>query len=307
MQRRCAGIDIRQLEYVLEIIRHSSFTKAAEALHITQPTISKAVKNLEEELGVPLFVRSGKTLELTDAGQLIAGQAQDVVRSFKHLELQLGDLTNFKKGHIRIGLPPMAGARFFPGILSRFRDTYPGLTIQLEEDGSVKLAEKVEDGTLDVGVVLLPVDEGVFESYSFVNERLRAVLPPAHPLAGKKEVRLVELQDEAFILFREDFALHERIIEACDGVGFRPRIWYESSQWDFIYEMVAAGMGVALLPESICGMLDPNRVATVTLTDPAIPWHLGMIWRKDRYLSFAAREWVRFSKAHLTNQGRPSL
>ncbi|MNJ54812.1 HTH-type transcriptional regulator CynR [compost metagenome] len=111
-------MDIRQLQYLIEVARFGSFTMAADALYITQPAISKAIKSMEEELGVVLFDRLGKRVELTDAGRIIAGQAQQIVASFQNLTSELDDLRNLKKGHIRIGLPPMVGAAL-PRILSR--------------------------------------------------------------------------------------------------------------------------------------------------------------------------------------------
>ncbi|PZE20731.1 cidABC operon transcriptional activator CidR [Paenibacillus xerothermodurans] len=295
-------MDIRHMQYVVEVARFGSFTKAAEALHITQPTISKMVKNLEDELGVEVFIRHGKKVELTDAGHVIMQHAQHISNSFENLTSELNDLTHFRKGRIRIGLPPMAGANFFPGVMSRFREQYPGLIIQLVEDGSKKIEAQVASGALDMGVVLLPANAQVFESFPFVYESLQLLVHPSHPLAGRKEAALSELSEDAFILFREDFALHDRIIAECIRAGFKPRVLYESSQWDFISEMVAANLGVAMLPETICATLDPERVCVLSLVDPIIPWQLAMIWRKDGYLSFAAREWIRFTKGMLADR-----
>ena len=293
-------MDIRHLQYVLEVVRAKSFTKAAGALHITQPTISKMIKNLEDELGVQLFVRSKKEMELTDAGHIIVRQAQEIVHSFESLNAELNDLTQLKKGHIRIGLPPMVGSSFFPGVMSGFRERYPGVTVQIMEDGGKKLEEEVAARNLDAAVVLLPTGSaGVFEMFPFIDERLQLVVHPRHPLADRRETALAELAGEPFILFREDFALHDRIIAECESAGFRPRVLAESSQWDFISEMAAAGVGIALLPETICAGLDSKRVRVIPLTEPSIPWRLALIWRKEGYLSFAAREWVRFAMTML--------
>lgn len=289
-------MDIRHLQYFLEVANTKSFTKAAERLYVTQPTISKMIKNLETELGVTLFDRSGKRVVLTEAGQIILNQAQNIFKSFQNMAGALEDLMNLKTGHIRIGMPPMVGARFFPTIIGRFRELYPGITIQLVENGAKKIEEDVGNGALDIGVVLLPINDNLFSSYPFVKENLRLVIHPAHPMADRQEVSLIELKDESLILFREDFSLHDRIIQACLSLGFEPHIVSESSQWDFISEMVAAKLGVALLPESICQELDKARVKIIDLTRPSIPWNLAVIWRKGHYLSFAAREWLRLTR-----------
>lgn len=290
-------MDIRHMQYVLELARCKSFTKAAAALHITQPTLSKTIKSLEDELGVELFKRDGKRIELTDAGRAITEQAHNIVEAFHNLTMEIDDLTNLNKGIIRIGIPPMAGSSFFPQVIRSFREKYPGLVIQTVEDGAKKLEAKVAEGKLDMGVVLLPVDEARFHSFTVVKESLKVIVHAGHPLASRSVVRLADLADEPFILFREDFALHDRIIAECVRTGFRPNVLYESSQWDFIYELAAAGLGIAMLPATICKTLDQTRVRVLALVEPEILWHLGMIWERKRYLSFAAREWIRFTRA----------
>lgn len=292
-------MDIRQLQYFMEVARLQSFTKAAETLYITQPTISKTIRNIEEELGVTLFDRSGKKVVLTDAGRIIYEQAQPIVKSFQSLSSELGDLKNLKKGHIRLGLPPMVGSSFFPEVIGQFHQKYPQVTMQIFEDGAKKVEVDVESGLLDIGVVVLPTDDALFHSFSFVRENLMLLVHPSHRLADRECASLADLAEENFVLFREDFALHDRIITECVKVGFQPHIVYESSQWDLISGMVAANLGIALLPETICREINRERIRIMPLVEPVIPWQLGMIWRKDRYLSYAAREWIAFTQGIL--------
>ncbi|GAA4834356.1 LysR family transcriptional regulator [Paenibacillus vulneris] len=292
-------MDMRHLQYFLEVAHWKSFTKAAQSLYITQPTISKMIKNLEEELGVVLFDRIGRRIELTDAGAVLLTQAQHMVKSFEEMTSHLDELMKVQRGRIRIGLPPMVGSNFFPQVIGKFREQYPGITLQLFEYGSKKVEAEVGAGELDIGVILLPTNEELFNFYSFVKQRLMLVVHSSHPLAEKEEASLMDLKDESFLLFHEDFALHDRIIAECERLGFFPNVVYKSSQWDFITEMAAANLGIALLPEAICRELDTRRLRTIPLTKPAIPWHLAMIWRKDSYLSFAAREWIAFTQSML--------
>lgn len=296
-------MDIRHLQYFMEVARHRSFTKAAEALYITQPTISKTIKNIEEELDIVLFDRRGKKIELTDAGEIMLEQARHIVKSFQSLSSELKDLQNLKKGHIRIGLPPMVGSSFFPEVIGQFHEQYPEVTIQIFEDGAKKVELDVESGLLDIGVTVLPTDDELFHSFSFVQEKLMLIVHPSHDLAGRESVSLVELEAEPFVLFREDFALHDRIITECIRVGFQPHVVYESSQWDLISGMVAANLGIALLPETICREVDKSRIQILPLKDPAIPWQLGMIWCKDRYMSFATQEWIHFTQGIFRKKG----
>jgi DNA-binding transcriptional LysR family regulator len=295
-------MDIRQLEYFVQAARMKSFTRAAESLYISQPTISKMIRNMEIELEADLFYREGKSVRLTDAGEILFTKAQNIVESFASLSSELDSLRNLEQGHIRIGLPPMVGASFFPSVIGQFHKRYPQVTIRLHEDGAKKVEEDVETGLLDIGMVVLPVNTAKLHCFTFVEEKLNLILPVGHRLAEADLVPLSELAEEEFVLFREDFTLHDRIITECVKAGFHPKVIYESSQWDLISRMVAAGMGIALLPETICRDMDRSRLVVVPLTDPVIPWQLAMAWRRDRYLSFAAREWIAFAKGLLREQ-----
>ncbi|MBY9077728.1 LysR family transcriptional regulator [Paenibacillus sp. HN-1] len=296
-------MDIRQLQYFVEAARLGSFSKAAKSLYITQPTVSKMIRQIEEELGADLFYREGKSIKLTDAGEILLAKAQNIVESFHSLSSELDSLRNLKKGHIRIGLPPMVGANFFPAVIGQFHRKYPKVTIRLYEDGAKKVENDVENGILDIGMSVLPVDETKFHVFTFAEERLELLVPAGHRLVGRKAVSLAELKEEEFVLFQEDFALHDRVIDACVRAGFQPRVVYESTQWDLIAQMVAAGLGIALLPQTICRDMDRSRISILAMTDPVIPWQLGMIWRKGRYLSFAAREWIDFAQGLLKDKG----
>lgn len=297
-------MDIRHLQYFLEVARHKSFTKAAQALYITQPTISKMVRNLEEEIGVELFERAGKRVSLTDAGWVLFSQAEVMVKSFESMTVHIGELMELKRGRLRIGLPPMVGASFFPHAIGRFCEQYPGIRLELFEAGSNKVEADVGSGMLDCGVVLLPPKDDTFDYYSFVNEDIMLVVPPSHAFAGRSEVRFRELEGERFLLFHEDFALHNRIVDECVRIGFHPHVVYKSSQWDFLSEMAAAHIGITLLPETICSELDAERFRIIPLVEPTLKWHLGMIWRKNAYQSFALREWIRFSQEFLSERSR---
>ncbi|PLS15842.1 LysR family transcriptional regulator [Bacillus sp. M6-12] len=287
-------MDIKHLQYFIEVSNFNSFSRAADHLFITQPTISKMIKNLETELGVALFDRSRKQLTLTDAGRIILEQAKLIDKAFNNLEIELDNLTGLKKGHIRIGLPPIFNAHYFLKIVGRFHERYPGITFQLVEDGSKKIEEDVANNLLDVGVIVLPTKNDIFEHFSFMEEDLKLILHPSHPLAKRKEVNLAELANESFILFNKDFVLNDRIIHSCKSAGFNPHIISESSQRSFIEEMVASKLGVSLLPESVCNQLNKNVIA-VTVVNPTISWNLAIIWGKDQYFSYAASEWLNFT------------
>jgi DNA-binding transcriptional LysR family regulator len=293
-------LDIKHLQYFIEVANFNSFSRAADHLFITQPTISKMIKNLETELGVALFDRSRKQLILTDAGRIILEQAKLIDKAFKNLETELDNLTGLKKGHIRIGLPPIFDAHYFLKIVGSFHEKYPGITFQLVEDGSKKIEEDVGNNLLDVGVIVLPTKNDIFDYFSFMEEDLKLILHISHPLAEREEVNLADLANESLILFNKDFVLNDRIIYSCNSVGFNPHIISESSQRSFIEEMVASKFGVSLLPESVCQNLNKN-VKSVKIVNPSISWNLAIIWGKNQYFSYAAKEWLQFTKEKLTN------
>lgn len=287
-------MDIKHLQYFIEISKFNSFSKAAESLFITQPTISKMIKNLEIELNVSLFDRSRKQLVLTDAGKIILEQAKLIDKAFSNLKMKIDDLTGLKTGQIRIGLPPIFNAREFLRIVGLFHEKYPGITFHIEESGSKKIEEDIEKNLLDVGVVVLPTQNHLFDYFAFMEEDLKLIIPPTHLLAVKEVVHLTELEQETFVLFNKDFVLNDRIIQACLKSGFKPHIISESAHLFFIEEMVANKLGVSLLPDSICNRLGDN-VRSIRVENPSISWSLAMIWGKNQYLSYAAKEWLRFA------------
>ncbi|MCD7036691.1 LysR family transcriptional regulator [Metabacillus sp. GX 13764] len=293
-------MDIKHLHYFIEVVRFKSFTQAAEHLFITQPTISKMIKNLEEELGVQLFKRSRKKLTLTDAGQVIYEQALSINKAFRSLEMELDDLLSLKKGVVRIGVPPIIDSSFIPKLLGDFHEKFNDINFHLEEEGSKKIEEEVSQDLLDAGLVVLPTNEGLFDYFPLEEEDFKLIVHPGHHLADKEQVNLEELKNESFILFNKDFALHDRILSSCISAGFTPRIISETSQWDFIAEMVACKLGVTLLPASICNHLT-TKVKAIKVVNPSISWKLAIIWRKDHYLSYAAREWLSFTKEQFSN------
>lgn len=297
-------MDVRALRVFAEVVAQQGFTRAAAALHLSQPSVSKTVKALEDELGVPLLARGGRRVAPTDAGRLVADRARLVVEAVRGLEDELADLGALRRGRVRAGLPPMVGAAFFPAVVAELRRAHPGLALELREEGARRIEALVAEGELDVGVTVLPADAETFETHPFVHDALRAVLSPRHPLARRRTLSLAELAHTPLVLYREDFSLHDHILAACRRAGFEPRVASRSAQWDFLAAMAGADLGVALLPGTICERLDARRVAVVPLTDP-IPWHLALIWRRDAPLSAAAAAFLDVARRRLPSPPPP--
>jgi len=296
-------MNIRQLEYFLEVARQESFSKAATILHVSQPSISEMIKNLEEELGSPLLYRSAKRLELTDSGQIVKQQAEQIVTLFHNLSGNLQEINQWKKGKIRIGLPPITASTIFPRLLGEFKQQYPNIELQLYEFGSKKVRQGVNEGSLDIGIVCsLPDRTENFEVLPFVDDPIKIILHPDHRLSGQSTIDFIDLRDEGFVLYSEDFSLHDQIIARCKLAGFQPIIICETSQREFMTQMVAAKLGIALLPSNICRELDPTLFIALPLTDPQLTLHLAVIWRKDRYMSVATRRWLDFTRKNFAPQ-----
>jgi len=289
-------MDIRHLRDFVEIARLLSFSKAALSLHLSQPSLSKVVRGLEDELDITLFDRSTRHLRLTDDGEVFLKFATQALSMVDDLKSSLGEGRALVRGELTIGLPPVIGASFFAGVIAGFRSRYPNIVMRTVEEGGKVIEQYVREAKIDAGVVVLPVDEEEFGTLPLMERHLSLIVPRNHPLAERKTVRLPELREEPFILFKEGFSLYDRVREACIREGFEPRIAHESAQWDMIGELVGAGLGVAFLPDSVVDKVDRKAVKVVPVTVPRIAWNLTVIWSKHRYLSHAARGWIDFMR-----------
>lgn len=297
-------MDVRTLAAFVEVVRRGGFSRAGAALHLSQPTVSKAVKALEEDLGQVLLVREGRRVRVTDAGRVAFERAQAILSALHALEDEVAEVGAVRRGHVRLGVPPMVGGAFFPPVLGEFRAAYPGVHLELREVGALRVEALVLAGEVEVGAIVLPADRGAFEVLPLMRDVLRAVVHPASPLARRRRVALRDLEAVPFVLYREDFALHAHILDACRRAGFKPRIASESSQWDFMASMVAADMGVALLPRTICRRLAPiARVKVLPLVEPELRWDLALVWKRGRHLPPAARAFVDVVRRHAVKPG----
>ena len=290
-------MEIRQIEYFVEVARQLSFTKAATTLHVSQPSISKAIQNLEAELGAPLFYRSSKQLELTDAGHAVLTNAQQVLQAIKNIRTELTDIKDLKKGQIRIGIPPIVGAEFFSKLISQYKDQFPFIEIILTEAGTKKIREEIESGELDIGLVCSSQSKHQnVNTISFMKDPLQLIVHVDHPLAQKDSVMMQDLATEAFIIYRKDFILYDRIMEACTKAGFTPLIACETTQKDLFIEMAQAKLGIALLPQKIAEKMNTPALRNIPLQENSIFLELGITWKNNDYQSFAVKEFLKLAQ-----------
>ena len=286
-------MELKDLHYFVEIVKYGSFTKAAANTYLSQPTLSKSIKKLESELNVELFERSTRKLMLTDAGEIVYKQAITILGATNELTLLVNDLMNLPTGKIKIGIPPLIGTLFFPSIAKNFGLLHSAVRLELIELGAKRIEHLVEEGQVDVGIVVLPTNHSKFDVLPFIKEEFMLYTDPKHPLAKQKKIKLEQLAEENFVLFNQEFALHNLIIQHCQNAGFDPKIAYQSSQWDLLAELVSAQLGITLLPKSIFTKMDKKAIKMIPLHSPPM-WELAVITKKDRYLSFAVRALLRF-------------
>lgn len=286
-------MEIQDLKSFMEVAVHKSFTKAAEHSYLTQPSLSKAVKKIEEELQVKLFDRSTRHLHLTDAGKIVYQQGQKVLATLSELNVLLDELRDIASGQIKIGVPPLIGTLFFPKIAGSFHKQYPNVTLDLVEYGAKLIGKLVEDGEIDLGIVVLPANEDKFNIYPFIQDEFVLYLNENHKLAKKNAVSLNELKDEKFIIFSEEFTLHDYVKQACKEAGFTPAISYQSSQWDLIIELVSSNLGITLLPRSIYYKQTNSNVKIIPIEQSNLLWKLGIITKKEAYHSYALKEIIK--------------
>ncbi len=287
-------MDLQQLKYFVEVARQKSFTKASHILLVSQPSISKLIKNLEDELKVTLLDRSERKIELTDVGRIVYEQALKILQSVEDVYSSVDELVHMEKGTIHMGLMPSIGVLLFPKILAGFKSKYPQIDIDMVQYSAKQLTRKVKQGEIDLGVTVMPVDTELFEIIPLLSEELVVIVDNEHWLVEKESVHLSELKHESFILLTEDYVLHDVVKRACVQSGFEPKIAFKSSLWDIMGEMVATQVGISIIPRSMVSRFNNENVHAISISYPSIDWELVLIYKKNKYLSFAARAFIKY-------------
>lgn len=283
-------MDIQQLKYFVAIVECESFTKAADTLFVSQPMLSKTVRQLETELEATLIVRNSRCFSLTDAGTQFYKEAKSLLSHFQDLRRSVDDVKSGLSGHVRISLSGVLLDTYFPKLLLSFHRQYPHVKVSVDEDGSKKTAAAIRSGQADIGLVMLPLpDLSPFSVFPLVHDICRLLVPKTHPLAKQKAIPLRQLEEERIILFNDSSILHDAFIQLCAQEGIVPNIAYKSFMPNFILDMVRQELCVAVLPSPIIERYWTDDFAVVDL-EPTVQWHIAAITKRGRYLSFAARK-----------------
>ena len=298
-------MEFKQLRTFVEVARHGGFTPAAQYLHISQSAVSKQVAQLEQSLGTFLFDRLGSYVRLTAAGNVVLQRAEDMLRLHNELLSELDDLSHLTRGELKLGLPLLGSDALFANLFAEYRRRYPNIQVQLLEGGSLNIEQAVLSGELELGGSLTPKNSA-FAYQPFCDEPLDALLPAAHPLAESASVRLEQLAETPFLLYQRSFVLNDRVLLACQQMGFTPKEGGRSGQADFLVALVAAGQGVVLLPSVVArGLIRPGVVRLKLIAPDYLRWDIAFIWREGAYLSRAAQAWLELLREQpVTESGR---
>lgn len=277
------AIELRHLRYFMAVAAELHFGRAAEKLHMAQPPLSQQIRQLEQELGFQLFHRTKRSVELTEAGSAFLQDCQKLMRQLDQAVQTGRQVSRGEVGQLVVGFVSSAAYNVLPVILRSFRAEVPNVQLELHELTTDQQLEWLMEGRLDVGFVRPPVDNPVLSQRIIFEEPLVVALPEAHPLAQQPQIALQSIAAESFILFPRPQApgLYDLIISLCQQGGFSPSVVQEAIQMQTIISLVAADLGIAIVPVSLQNLQRPGVVYR-SLQETTPKATIAAAWREDR-------------------------
>jgi DNA-binding transcriptional LysR family regulator len=283
-------MELFQLRYFVAAARRLHFSRAAEELFVSQPSLSLQVARLEAELGTPLFHRTGRRVTLTDAGAALLPLAEQILHREAEARNVVQQVAGLQRGRLTLCALPALDQHLLPPWLARFRREHPGIELRVRELRPARaVARSVSEGEADLGFVHLPCEAEGLSVHPLLVEDLALVVAEGHPLAEREAVALAEMADEDFVWVHEAQDHDHPLYAACLHAGFTPRIVCESGSAQGVQALVAAGLGVALLPLLAIERRAGTRV--LPLTEPRPSRTLAVLWHEET-LSHAARAFL---------------
>lgn len=273
-------METRHLRYFIAVAEEKHFGRAALRLHMAQPPLSQQIKQLEEQLGTPLFERTTRKVELTPAGELLLDRGRRILQDLEELESDVAQVGAGAAGVIRIGLSGSATYRLLPTLVQKVRQDLPGLKLTVHgEMLTPQMVADLEEGRLDVAVLRPPIASPDIRLAFLEQDRLVAALPAAAPWAERAQLDLAQLAEEPFVGYPADSVVTRIFREACRDAGFTPRVVQEAGETSTLLSLVAAGMGIALVPMTsrmftFQGIVF-RPVANAPSVDLAVAWRAG--------------------------------
>ena len=282
---------IIQLEYFCAVSRYHSITQAAQKLFVTQPAISTAIKELEKEFSVNLFVRSKNHLTLTTEGEIFYQKAQELLQSIDQTTQQLYDLGK-QTPSVRIGIPPLLSTIYFPDLYLDFQKKYPDIPLELSEYGSIRASRLVQEEQLDVALVNMHFyDIDKMNSCTLRTERIVFCVSKHHHLAREKQITIEQLKDEPIIMYNTDSVQNTTLNSRFENAGITPNIIMHASQLYTIEQFLQNGNCGAVLYSSLVKNMNGFKGIPIT---PVIQQEVGIVWKKGKYMNGSVEKWIDF-------------
>ncbi|GAA0135447.1 LysR substrate-binding domain-containing protein [Paenibacillus sp. YSY-4.3] len=286
----------RLLEYFIAVSEELHFTKAADNLGISQPTLSHQIRLLEEQLGTPLFHRSGKKIHLTQAGTVLLEHARRVFHELEQAKLVIGELAGLRRGRLRIGC---SGNHLLIQSIISFHRKFPGIELSVVELATEETRDRLLSNKLDLGVVFLPLKDEQLVSLPLYKEELVIIAPHDHPFAGSSGIELWELAQSPLVLFPPKFLARQMLDAACARIGIQLSPVIELSTMESQCEMVAHHVGLTVVPKSYTATLRDRRLVSVPIAEPAPYRSVGIVYRKDTYMDTAIQAFIEHLSSNL--------
>jgi LysR family transcriptional regulator, hydrogen peroxide-inducible genes activator len=242
-------MELHQLRYFCAVAETSSFSRAAEQSHVSQPSLSQQIMKLEDELGARLFDRLGRSVRLTEMGKTFLPRARAVLRELEAAKGDVVERKDFVGGLVTVGVIPTVAPYFLPQSLTSFSRKFPQVRLTVVEEITPVLLEHLRASKVDLAILALPIRGHEFDASPLLTERLFAALSKKHKLASRRALSLKDLRAEPFLLLRDGHCFRDTAVAACDRARLHPQIIFESGQFSSLLSMVGAGMGVSIVPE----------------------------------------------------------
>ncbi|MFH8368843.1 LysR family transcriptional regulator [Streptomyces sp. NPDC018031] len=293
-------MQLHQLRYFTAVADTRHFTRAAELLHIAQPSLSQQIRTLERELGAELFHRARGHITLTDAGEALLPLARQILADTETAHREVQEVAQLRRGRVRLGAPPSLCASLVPDVLRAFHHRYPGIELLVDEGGSKDLVRTLAAGGLDLALIITPLAGGApaLATTELLGEDLVVVSAPNAPAPVRRtRIRVTDLEGRPIVMFRRGYDLREFTIAACQAAGFEPAFTVQGGEMDAVLGFVRAGLGLAVVP----GMVAARSGLRVTpfAADQGMRRTIAIAHRKDVAPTRAARELRRVLLHHL--------
>ena len=292
------NISLRQLRAFVTVGALHSFTKAADALHMTQPALSAQIRELEGELGLRLFDRNTRSVSTTQAGRDLLPTVEKILADISAVGAHAQDVAKKNIGRIVIAALPSVSSTLVPRAVVRFRKQHPGVTVTLKDALAERIVEMIRDDEVDFGVTSPPPGDARLAFTPLASDQMVAVLPRHHPLASVRRVKLADLLDTPLILMNRDSSVRRIVDAACASLGRMPAPAYEPAYMATAIGMVRAGLGATLLPSSALEIAAAADLVMQKLDAPELTRQIGILRKGNRSLSPAAESFAATLRNH---------